>query len=176
MKRSTTGPVACSSRRRLDLLDRRFRSSMKGPTVVGAREIPPTRKSFEVDFCTVARWHDGQIVEENLMYDLVGFLQQIGLSRQASYLTSDQDGRADVAHSPAATQGLGHEHARSIVAQGKPGDGHGARHRRGFHHYRTARRWQTDPGARWQHGEHGVARRASSGPGGNGRAGRRRMG
>ena len=32
------------------------------------------------DNYTVARWSDGQIVEENLMYDLVGFLQQIGLS------------------------------------------------------------------------------------------------
>jgi hypothetical protein len=37
--------------------------------------------SFEVDFYTIAKWDDGQIVEENLMYDLVGFLQQIGLSR-----------------------------------------------------------------------------------------------
>jgi transaldolase len=43
-------------------------------------EIPPTGKSFEVDFYTVAKWHDGQIVEENLMYDLVTFLKQIGLS------------------------------------------------------------------------------------------------
>jgi SnoaL-like polyketide cyclase len=43
-------------------------------------EIPPTGKSFEVDFCTVALWDNGQIVEENLMYDLVTFLKQIGLS------------------------------------------------------------------------------------------------
>ena len=42
--------------------------------------IPPTGKSFEVDFCTVAFWDDGQIVEENLMYDLVTFMKQIGLS------------------------------------------------------------------------------------------------
>jgi hypothetical protein len=34
-----------------------------------------------VDFCTVARWDDGQIVEENLFYDLVGMMRQIGLSR-----------------------------------------------------------------------------------------------
>ena len=45
--------------------------------VVGGEEIPPTRKSFEVDFYTIAKWDNGQIVEENLMYDLVGFLQQI---------------------------------------------------------------------------------------------------
>jgi hypothetical protein len=28
----------------------------------------------------VAKWDDGQIVDENLMYDLVTFLKQIGLS------------------------------------------------------------------------------------------------
>jgi len=28
---------------------------------------------------TVARWKDGQIVEENLFYDQVGFLRQIGV-------------------------------------------------------------------------------------------------
>lgn len=59
----------------------RFRGTMTGP-MMGAdgSEIPPTGKSFEVDFCTVAHWEDGQITEENLFYDLVGFLQQIGLS------------------------------------------------------------------------------------------------
>ena len=43
-------------------------------------EIPPTGKSFDVDFYTVAQWDDGQKVEENLMYDLVTFMQQLGLS------------------------------------------------------------------------------------------------
>jgi ketosteroid isomerase-like protein len=43
-------------------------------------EIPPTGKPFEVDFCTVARWDNGQIVEENLFYDLVGMMSQLGLS------------------------------------------------------------------------------------------------
>ena len=50
---------------------------MKGP---GGKEIPPTGKSFEVDFCTVARWDNGQIVEENLFYDLVTFMKQIGIA------------------------------------------------------------------------------------------------
>jgi predicted ester cyclase len=50
---------------------------MKGPD---GSEIPPTGKSFEVDFCTVARWENEQIVEENLFYDLVTFMKQIGLS------------------------------------------------------------------------------------------------
>jgi ketosteroid isomerase-like protein len=60
----------------------RFRGTMKGPMKApDGKEIPPTNKSFDVDFCTVARWHNGQIVEENLFYDLVGFMKQIGLSK-----------------------------------------------------------------------------------------------
>jgi SnoaL-like polyketide cyclase len=47
-------------------------------------EIAPTGKSFEVDFYTVAEWDDGQIVEENLMYDLVTFMKQLGLSGSGS--------------------------------------------------------------------------------------------
>ena len=49
---------------------------MKGPD---GKDIAPTGKSFEVDFCTVARWDNEQIVEENLFYDLVTFMKQIGL-------------------------------------------------------------------------------------------------
>jgi ketosteroid isomerase-like protein len=53
---------------------------MTGPmTGADGKEIAPTGKSFEVDFCTVARWDNDQIVEENLFYDLVGMMQQIGL-------------------------------------------------------------------------------------------------
>lgn len=59
----------------------RFKGTMLGamPGPDGT-EIQPTGKSFDVEFCTVARWDNGQIVEENLMYDLVTFMQQIGLS------------------------------------------------------------------------------------------------
>jgi hypothetical protein len=46
----------------------------------GGEEIPPTNKPFEVEFYTLALWDDGQIVEENLMYDLVTFMKQLGLS------------------------------------------------------------------------------------------------
>jgi ketosteroid isomerase-like protein len=48
---------------------------MPGPD---GRTIPATNKTFELEFCTVARWKDGQIVEENLFYDQVGLMQQIG--------------------------------------------------------------------------------------------------
>lgn len=59
----------------------RFTGTMKGPMKgPDGTEIPPTGKSFEVDFCTVARWKDGEIVEENLFYDLVGLMKQIGLA------------------------------------------------------------------------------------------------
>jgi ketosteroid isomerase-like protein len=58
-----------------------FTGTMTGPLKSwNGPEIPPTGKSFEVDFYTVAQWHEGQIVEENLMYDLVIFMQQLGLS------------------------------------------------------------------------------------------------
>ena len=40
---------------------------------------PPTNKTFELEFCTVARWKDGEIVEEKLFYDQVSFLKQIGV-------------------------------------------------------------------------------------------------
>ena len=38
-----------------------------------------TGKTFELQFCTVERRQDGEIVEENLFYDQVGFLRQIGV-------------------------------------------------------------------------------------------------
>ena len=57
-----------------------FTGTMTGPMMGSdGKEIPPTRKSFEAEFCTVARWHEGQIVEENFFYDLVTFIQQVGL-------------------------------------------------------------------------------------------------
>jgi predicted ester cyclase len=58
----------------------RFTGTMKGPmTLANGTTIPPTGKQFEVDFCTVAQWQDGQIVQENLFYDVVGMMQQLGI-------------------------------------------------------------------------------------------------
>lgn len=60
----------------------RFRGTMSGRMKApDGTMIPPTGKSFDVDFYTVAKWDDGQIVEENLMYDLVTFMKQIGLAK-----------------------------------------------------------------------------------------------
>ncbi len=59
----------------------RFTGTMKGPMKgPDGKDIPPTSKSFEVDFCTIARWENGEIVEENLFYDMVGMMRQIGLA------------------------------------------------------------------------------------------------
>jgi len=59
----------------------KFTGTMTGPMKLPNGDvIPPTNKSFEVEFCTIARWVDGQIVEENLMYDQVSLMQQIGLA------------------------------------------------------------------------------------------------
>jgi len=41
--------------------------------------ISATNKTFKVDFCTVALWKNRKIVEENLFYDLVGMMKQLGL-------------------------------------------------------------------------------------------------
>ena len=57
-----------------------FTGTFKGP-MKGAdgKMMQPTGKSFKVEFCTVAKWKEGKIVEERLFYDLVGFMRQIGL-------------------------------------------------------------------------------------------------
>ncbi len=58
----------------------RVTGTMKGPMVgMDGKMIPPTNKSFEIEFCTVAHWKNGEIVEEKLFYDLLGLLQQIGV-------------------------------------------------------------------------------------------------
>jgi ketosteroid isomerase-like protein len=58
----------------------RFTGTMKGPMKgPDGTMIAPTNKKFEVEFCTVAHWQNGKIVEERLFYDLVGLMRQIGL-------------------------------------------------------------------------------------------------
>src|SRR5690348_17912117 len=64
-----------------------FTGTMKGPmTMADGTVIQPTNKHFKVDFCTVAHWKDGEIVEENLFYDLMGMLKQI--DRKSTRLNS----------------------------------------------------------------------------------------
>jgi predicted ester cyclase len=57
-----------------------FTGTHKGPMMgPGGKMIPPTNKKFKVDFCTVAHWKNGKIVEEDLFYDVVGMMTQLGL-------------------------------------------------------------------------------------------------
>ena len=40
---------------------------------------PTTHRKFNLEFCTVAHWKNGEIVEEKLFYDLVRFMTQLNL-------------------------------------------------------------------------------------------------
>jgi hypothetical protein len=53
-----------------------FKGSMKG---INGKMIQPTNKKFYLEFCTVAHWKNGKILEERLFYDQVGMLKQIGV-------------------------------------------------------------------------------------------------
>lgn len=53
-----------------------MKGSMKSPD---RKTIPPTNKKFHIEFCTVAHWKNGEIVEEKLFYDLGGLMRQIDL-------------------------------------------------------------------------------------------------
>ena len=54
-----------------------FSGEMIGPD---GTAVPPTGKSFEVPFTTVARWQDGLIIEEWVFWDQPQLLEQIGLA------------------------------------------------------------------------------------------------
>jgi ketosteroid isomerase-like protein len=53
-----------------------MRGSMTGPD---GKLVAPTNKKFHTEFCTVAHWKNGEVVEEKLFYDLVGLLKQSGV-------------------------------------------------------------------------------------------------
>jgi hypothetical protein len=49
--------------------------------VADGKKIPPTNKKFQVEFCTVVNWKNGQIEEENLFYNQMGMMmRQLGLA------------------------------------------------------------------------------------------------
>lgn len=55
---------------------------MKGP-MKGAdgKIVQPTGKTAKLEFCTIATWKNGEIVEERLFYDVVGMMKQLGLMK-----------------------------------------------------------------------------------------------
>ncbi len=50
---------------------------MKG---ADGKTIPPG-KTAKLEFCTVARWKNSEIVEERLFYDAAGMMKQLGLTK-----------------------------------------------------------------------------------------------
>lgn len=53
--------------------------TMKGPIHSGAREIPPTGKSFRIPSSIICGVEDGRIGEVRIYYDVLGLMAQIGL-------------------------------------------------------------------------------------------------
>ena len=49
-----------------------FKCEMKG---LDGKMIQPTNKKFHIEFCIVAHWKDGKILEEGLFYDQMGMLK-----------------------------------------------------------------------------------------------------
>ena len=41
--------------------------------------FPPSGKSFKVEFCMVARWMNGEIIDEKICHDKISMMQQVGL-------------------------------------------------------------------------------------------------
>jgi len=56
-----------------------YRHDERSDEGFGRQADRPTNKKFHIEFCTVAHWKNGEIVEEKLFYDLVGLLKQIGV-------------------------------------------------------------------------------------------------
>jgi predicted ester cyclase len=57
-----------------------FTGTFKGPiTTPDGKVIQPNGKKVKVEFCTVAHWKNGEIIEEKLFSDKISLMQQIGL-------------------------------------------------------------------------------------------------
>jgi hypothetical protein len=64
----------------LDLFSCRIHRNNEGPHDGSRWKVDSaTNKKFHSEFCTVAHWMNGEIVEEKLFYDLVGVMKQLGL-------------------------------------------------------------------------------------------------
>ena len=56
-----------------------FTVKMKIPMKGADGKMVQPGKVAKIEFCTVATWKDGEIVEERLFYDVVGMMKQLGL-------------------------------------------------------------------------------------------------
>jgi predicted ester cyclase len=55
-----------------------IRGSQTQPLVTPAGELPPSGKSFEMPAQNIFRFEDGKIAEQWSVFDMMGFMQQIG--------------------------------------------------------------------------------------------------
>jgi predicted ester cyclase len=58
------------------------RGTHSAPIIDQFGTIPPTGKQIAVTGITIDRWSNGQLVEEWLYGDMLGFMQQLGLMPQ----------------------------------------------------------------------------------------------
>ena len=61
------------------VLQARATGTHTGPLASPAGDIPPTGKSFVLDYINVARFADGQITNETYYWDNQSFLSQLAL-------------------------------------------------------------------------------------------------
>jgi hypothetical protein len=47
-------------------------------TTPDGKVIQPTGKKFKVEFCNVAHWKNGEIIEEKLFYDKISLMHKSG--------------------------------------------------------------------------------------------------
>jgi hypothetical protein len=55
--------------------------TMKEPMDGADGKIVQPGKTTKLEFCTVAIWKNGEIIEERLFYDVVGMMKQLGLMK-----------------------------------------------------------------------------------------------
>jgi hypothetical protein len=55
--------------------------SLKKPMKGADGKMVQPGKTAKLEFCTVATWKNGEIVEERLFYDVVGMMKQLGLMK-----------------------------------------------------------------------------------------------
>jgi ketosteroid isomerase-like protein len=53
--------------------------TLKVPMVGAEGKMVQPGRTARLEFCTVATWKNGEIVEERLFYDVVGMMKQLGL-------------------------------------------------------------------------------------------------
>jgi len=64
------------------------RGTHTGPLATAEGEIPPTGRSMELRFCSIAQVSDGKIHKGRDYYDIASIMQQLGLMPEAAGTTA----------------------------------------------------------------------------------------